>query len=180
MGATTAMRVADGTALPSSSTYFSPIPVALKARPVTFLPGRARLSTNPASTGSSTTTMTMGIVQVAWPAARFSRNPVATITSTPSCTNSWAIPATRSDFPAAKRRSITMFCPSTYPRARRPSRNASHCGDSGRDGPLPTDSRPIRGTFPATCCASGGERRGEEPSRQVSGKVRRFTRRSSV
>lgn len=67
--ATTAMRFTESTAWPSSSTYFSPIPVALKARPVTFPPGRARLSMNPASTGSSTTTMTMGIVRVAWRAA---------------------------------------------------------------------------------------------------------------
>ena len=40
------------------------------ARPVMFLPGRAKLSTVPAATGSTTLTITIGIVVVACLAAR--------------------------------------------------------------------------------------------------------------
>ena len=105
--------------------------------------------------------MTTGIVVVARRTASFSRNPVATITSTPNCTNSVAKPGTRSDLPAAKRRSVTMFLPSTHPSARIPSKNASHCGGNGCEGSVPVDRRPMRGVFGAGCAstASGSRTR---------------------
>ena len=137
---TIAMRVTAGAAWRSSSTYLPPIPVVPHVRPVMFRPGRARLATKPSLTGSSTTTITMGMVFVASRAARFSRKPVATITSTPASTSSRAYPATRSDSP-----------PATYPSSRRPSMNASHCGGNGAEGAVPTDNRPIRGILRAGC-----------------------------
>src|SRR5213080_3280043 len=50
--------------------------------PVTFAPGRPRLATSPAPTGSASCAMTMGIVPVACLAARLAGVPDVTITST--------------------------------------------------------------------------------------------------
>ena len=81
---------------------------------MTLPPGRARLSTRPASTGSSPTpTITMGIVLVAFLAARIIRVPPATtMISTLRRTSSAASSGSRSSFPSANRYSMAMFCPS--------------------------------------------------------------------
>ena len=65
---------------------------AMVVNPVTFPPGRARLSTNPAETGSDRLKQTMGIVLVAFLAARASLTPGVTITSTLRRTSSSAKP----------------------------------------------------------------------------------------
>ena len=139
-------RVAEGAASWSSCTYLPPTPEALKVSPVMLPPGRARLVTSPAATRSGATMVTMGIVVVARRAAAISRVPVTTMTFTCRSTSSAANSVTRGSFPAAKRRSITMFWPSTYPSARRPPRNAVHCGP-GRAGSVPIDRRPMRGVL---------------------------------
>jgi hypothetical protein len=59
-------------------------------------PGRARLSTRPTATGSATPIMTMGIVDVAFLAARFGSGATATMRSTLSETRSAASAGRRS------------------------------------------------------------------------------------
>jgi hypothetical protein len=60
-----------GTLSLSNSRYLPTISgPAMRVNPVTFFPGRARLATSPLSTGSKTATVTMGIVPVAFLAAR--------------------------------------------------------------------------------------------------------------
>ena len=69
--------------------------------PVILPPGRAKLSTSPAATGSIGLAMTMGIVLVACLAASIAKVDVATRTSTLSCTSSVTRPGIRSSFPSA-------------------------------------------------------------------------------
>src|SRR5206468_798424 len=97
--------------------------------------------------------MTMGIVAVASLAARVGDGPEMTITSNLRRTSSAASAGRRSGFPSAYRYSMTMFFPSTYPRSRRPWRNASR-----RVGTLEGKvvlKNPIREIF-GGCCASAG------------------------
>ena len=99
--------------------------------PVTLPPGRARLSTKPAATGSSPPpVMTMGIVLVAsWPPGLACCS-CSTMISTLRRTSSAASSGYRSCFPSAYRYSMAMFCPSMYPSSRRASRIASARADS--------------------------------------------------
>src|SRR5215469_1704495 len=71
--------------------------------PVTLAPGRARLATRPAPTGSPTLTITIGIVLVAFLAANDACVTTETITSTLSRTNSAASCGSRSNLPSANR-----------------------------------------------------------------------------
>src|SRR6516162_2793678 len=47
-----------------SSSHFTPMPYSYKTKPVALPPGRARLSTNPAPTGSTVCANTIGTVRV--------------------------------------------------------------------------------------------------------------------
>ena len=78
-----------------------------------FPPGRARLATRPARTGSATATMTIGIVPVAFFAARVAGYVDATMRSTLSATSSAAKSWLRSILPSDRRHSIAVFTPST-------------------------------------------------------------------
>src|SRR5262249_14272623 len=80
-----------------------------------FPPGRARLETSPALTGSATAQNTMGIALVAFLAARTPGVPAVTITSTLSLTSSVAKSESRSCFPSAVRISMNMFFPQCSP-----------------------------------------------------------------
>ena len=80
-------------------------------RPVMFPPGRARLETSPALTGSPTAANTMGIALVAFRAARTPGLVAVTITSTLSFTSSVAISESRSCFPSAYRSQSICFSP---------------------------------------------------------------------
>src|SRR5262245_30409749 len=72
--------------------------------PVTFPPGRARLSMNPSPTGSALPEiMTMGIISVAFLAAATPCVPSATMMSTLSRTSSTARSGSRSDLPSVDR-----------------------------------------------------------------------------
>ena len=86
----TAMRVAAGSALFSNSSRLAASSTAKSVSPVTFPPGRARLFTRPISTGSPPPTKTMGIVFVAFAAARAALGPTAKMISTPERTSSAA------------------------------------------------------------------------------------------
>jgi len=75
--------------------------------PVTFPPGRPRLATSPNPTGSRTVPMTMGIVAVAFLAARAAGVAGAHITSIWSRTSSAARAGSRPYRPSAERYSMT-------------------------------------------------------------------------
>jgi hypothetical protein len=81
----------------------------MSQRPVTLPPGRARLATNPCSTGSALTPITIGIVSVALRAARIAGVLPATMAATGRATNSAANPGSRSGWSSANRHSTTMF-----------------------------------------------------------------------
>ena len=102
--------------------------------PVTLPPGRARLWAQPSRTGSLPDRVTIGIVAVALRAASRDGWPAARMTSTLRRTRSAAIAASRSGWPSAKRRSMTMFWPSTKPASRRPWRKPASFGIGMRRG----------------------------------------------
>src|SRR5215207_5615964 len=95
------------------------------ARAVTFPPGCRRLATTPVATASPIYRTTTGIAVVACLAASVPGVPWVTMTSTFSRTSSAASAGSWSYFSSAQRTSMAMFLPSTYPRSRRPERNAS-------------------------------------------------------
>jgi hypothetical protein len=72
----------------SNSSRFPANACEIEVNPVMFSPGRARLSTSPAATGSTPLTKTMGIVLVAFLAAKISAVEDVKSTSTLSRTSS--------------------------------------------------------------------------------------------
>jgi MFS family permease len=99
-----------------NSSRFSVSSEAKKVAPVTLPPGRLRLVTRPATTGSATTAKTIGMVAVAAFAASTAGVPlIAPITATLRRTSSAAIAGSRLYWASAQRYSITTFSPSTYP-----------------------------------------------------------------
>ena len=93
--------------------------------PVTLPPGRARLETKPAPTGSTETVITMGMVLVAPFAANGVGPPEVTIRSTFRRTSSAASSGRRSFFCSANRYSMVMFFPSIHPSLLNSCRNVS-------------------------------------------------------
>ena len=61
----TAARVTRGSISLSSSSHFALVPYSNEMKPVVLPPGRARLATKPALTGSAMPTNTIGTVRVA-------------------------------------------------------------------------------------------------------------------
>ncbi len=76
------MRVDPDTTALSSSRRLATNPAASVVNPVMFPPGRARLATRPAPTGSATNVATMGMVAVARLAAWAASPDEVTMTST--------------------------------------------------------------------------------------------------
>ena len=117
-GASSAMRVARGTVSFSSSSFLAAsVPSAAMRTPVTLPPGRPRLATRPAATGSRFPYTTIGIVVVAALAARAAAVPTVTIASTRDSTSSRASRGSAATSPPAKRCSSTRFTPTVYPRS---------------------------------------------------------------
>jgi hypothetical protein len=144
------MRVMPGRISCNSSSRFATSSTPIKVAPVTFPPGRPRLSTNPARTGSEAVVNTIGVVFVAAIAARIATSPApAQMTVTLRLTRSAAIPGNRSNWPSAQRYSMVTFRLSAKPVSPRPRWNPTmrsvHCA---ADTPCST---PIRGI--ADCCA---------------------------
>src|SRR5262245_17599274 len=83
-------RLTPGAISLSSSSHFVPMAGSYIANPVILLPGRARLFTNPAPTGSVTWTNTIGMLLVAPLSARVEGVDWPKITSGASCTSSFA------------------------------------------------------------------------------------------
>ena len=99
----TAARVTPGAICLSSSSHF---PLKLYSncmKPVALPPGRARLSTKPAPTGSATIANTIGTVRVACSNGAMVEVPVARMTSGASATNSAAYLRMLSALPAPQR-----------------------------------------------------------------------------
>jgi hypothetical protein len=117
--------------------------------PVTFPPGRARLATSPLSSIEPPPATTMGSVVVTCLAI----SPVVVFCTTSTLTGSWtnsaARAANRSRLPSAQRHSMAMVLPSTHPRSRSPSRNASSKSEgTAADGGKFSPRNAIRGTCP--------------------------------
>ena len=142
--------------------------------PVILPPGRARLATKPAPTGSPMAAMTMGIVAVAALAAtrrwRADRDDDHVDLQPNQLRGQHGKPSAAS----ADRHSMTMFCPRHSP---------GRAALAGR--PRPSASRPPGvsrecrsvGTFPA-CCASAASGAARAPASEVSRKRRRSITRS--
>src|SRR5262245_41474248 len=102
----TATRIASGAISLSSSSHF---PLKLYSnciKPVTLPPGRDRLPTKPAATGSTTLTNTIGIVRVACNSGGMPALPLDKMTSGASATSSPACLRMRSASPVPQRVSI--------------------------------------------------------------------------
>ena len=132
-------------------------------RPVMLPPGRAKLATSPAATGSMAIGNTTGTRADACFAASTGPVPAATMMSTSSRTNSAAISAKRSIRPWAQRYSIVMVCPSTHPSScNRRRKGVTHALQT--EGVAPP-RKPIVGSLP-TCCARAAN--GHAPRRRVA------------
>ena len=149
----TAARVTPGAICLSSSNHF---PLKLYSnciKPVALPPGRARLSTKPAPSGSVTIANTIGTVRVACNNGPMAAVPIAKMTSGSSAANSTAYLRMLSAFPPAKRVSIRTLRPSVQPNCCSTCRNAamlaSVSGSSAAPPPLITPMRRIR----SACCA---------------------------
>src|SRR5262249_25772670 len=93
-------------------------------KPVTLPPGRARLSPNPAPTGSGVCVNTIGTVRVACSNDGMTAPPPARMTSGVSAANSAAYLRMRSASPAPQRLSIRRLRPSVQPDCCSPCTNA--------------------------------------------------------
>src|SRR6516165_6060389 len=96
----TAMRIALGTRSCKSPSRLATTSATKKLMPVALPPGRARLATNPSSTGSIPTPKTMGIVVVAALAASVAGAPPVEITATRRRTRSPMSGGRRSYWPS--------------------------------------------------------------------------------
>ena len=141
----TAIRERPGTMALSNSTRLPARSGETLVSPVMLPPGRARLATSPLPTGSPTDVNTIGIVALACFAARVAGVPAAArIRSTGRAASSAASSGRRSLL-SAKRYSIAMFWPSTYPRSHSPWRNPALMRARASRGP--GVRKPIIGTF---------------------------------
>ena len=112
----TATCLTSGAICLSTSSHFPLKPYSNARNPVTLPPGRARLETKPAPTGSMTTTNTIGTVRVACSNGATVVVPEpATIASGASAANSTACLRMSSASVAAQRVSICRLLPSVQP-----------------------------------------------------------------
>ena len=155
----TAARVTRGAISLSSSSHFPLMRYSKIVKPVALPPGRARLSTKPAPTGSMTTTNTIGTVRVACSSGATVAVPVpATGTSGPSAANSAACLRMSSALVVAHRVSINTLRRSTQPKlpqALQERRDAGlkfrivrGCGHEHTDSPHPLGFLCARGERP--------------------------------
>ena len=120
---------------------------------MTLPPGRARLATKPAPTGSPAFVITMGMVVVAFFAANAGGVAETTIRSTLRRTRSAASSGRRSFFCSANRYSMVKFFPSIHPSLLISCRNVSK--RTALPEAVLSSRKPMRKIFPV-CCASAG------------------------
>jgi hypothetical protein len=118
------MREVFGTAVASSSNCLGAESSDEPASPVTLPPGRARLATRPAATGSVASGNTICTVRVSRNKGPTVEVPVARMTSGPSATNSAAYLRVSSVSNLVHRVSIRIFRPVIQPDCASPCRNA--------------------------------------------------------
>ena len=160
-------RASLGTASLSISSLLVFSSVAKLESPVTLPPGRARLATRPAPTGSPALAITMGMVVVAFLAANAGGVPVTTIRSTLRRTKSAASSGRRSGFCSANRYSMVIFFPSIHPSLLSSCRNAST--RTALPEAVLASRKPMRKIFPACCAlAMGAEIRMAVASSQMT------------
>jgi hypothetical protein len=119
---------------------------------VVFPPGRAKLSTKPPPTGSTTDANTIGTVRVACCNAATAWLVVARMTSGASATNSAAYVRTRSTSPTPQRVTIRTLRPSVQPNSCSPCANAVTLAIDSGSSAAKFMSTPMIGSF-AGCCA---------------------------
>ena len=120
----TAARVTFGAICLSSSSHFPLRLYSNSKKPVVLPPGRARLSTKPLPTGSTTFTNTIGAVRVACCNAAKAGLLDVRMASGASAANSAACLRISTALVVAQRLSICRFWPMVQPDCCRPSRNA--------------------------------------------------------
>ena len=118
-------------------------------KPVALPPGRARLSTKPAPTGSTVPTNTIGTVWVACNNAPTADGPEVRITSGASVANSAACLLISASLGVVQRASIRTFRPMVQPKSASACRNAPK---RARNSASSVKSTPIR-RMRSGCCA---------------------------
>ena len=124
----TATRVTPGAICLSSSSHFPPMLYSKFMKPVALPPGRARLSTKPAPTGSATTGNTIGTVRVACSNGPTVVAPEARMTSGASATNSAACLRISAASAVAQRVSIRTLRPMVQPNCCQPLQERRDAG----------------------------------------------------
>src|SRR5262245_5474426 len=170
----TAARVTLGAISLSRSSHFPPKPYSYWTKPVALPPGRARLSTKLAPTGSATSVNIIGTVRVACSNGPTCAVPLAKMTSGASATNSATYLRVSSASPKApKRYSIRKLRPSLQPNSSSRCRNvASQTCTS--ESAAPDWSTPIRRIRSACCARAATGHTAAAPPRSVM-KLRRLT-----
>ena len=147
-----------GTASLSISSLLVLSSVAKLVNPVTLPPGRARLSTRPAATGSEPLAITIGIVVVAFLTANATGVAVTTIRSTLRRTSSAASSGRRSGpLFSPNRYSMVIFFPSIHPSLLSSCRNAST--RTALPEAVLLSRKPMRKIFPAAAPEPAPHRR---------------------
>ena len=124
----TATRVTPGAISLSSSSHFPPMLYSKFMNPVALPPGRARLSTKPAPTGSTTTGNTIGTVRVACSNGPTVVAPGARMTSGASATNSAACLRISAASVVAQRVSMRTLRPMVQPNCCQPLQERPEAG----------------------------------------------------
>src|SRR5262245_46170695 len=149
-----ATRVTPGAICLISSSHFALTLYSKLINPVALPPGRARLSTKPAPTGSGTCTNTIGTVRVACNNGPVIAPPAARMTSGASAANSAACLRILSASPPPQRYSIRTLRPSVQPNCCNPSRNAAKRACPSASSAMPA-SAPMWRMRCCACAASG-------------------------
>ena len=171
----TAARVTWGAISLSSSSHLPLMPYSKIVKPVALPPGRARLSTKPAPTGSGVPVNTIGMVRVACSSDGTTAPPEARMTSGASATNSDACLRKSSASPAPQRYSIRTLRPTVQPNSCRPCRNAALRACPSASSEPRFMSTPTRRTRSACCArAASGHTAAAAPRSEM--KSRRFNR----
>src|SRR5262249_13234906 len=110
----------------SSASHFGLRPYSKTVKPVVLPPGRAKLATKPAPTGSMTPTNTIGTLRVSRCNAATTGEVTATTTSGASATNSAAYWRQRSAPPAPQTVAMRGVAAAEPPKSREPLREGCH------------------------------------------------------
>ena len=148
----TAARFTPGAISLSSSGHFAVKLYSNCIKPVALPPGRDRLLTRPAPTGSGTITNTIGTVRVACSNCAAATSPLARITSGARAANSAAYLRMLSALAAPQRDSIRTLRPSVQPNCCSTCRNAARRACTSGSPAAPPKSTPMR-RIRSVCCA---------------------------